>query len=105
MTDDESESKVIDVLQRHGIESPRESRRRMNLPPEMEEVDVMETVLANKQNAEEIGRSKEDIEDLAGGARDDIIAANERERNAPSLLSMQPKNISGIRVETTEEED
>jgi hypothetical protein len=105
VTDDESESKVIDILQKHGIESPRESRRRMNLPPEMEEVDAMETVLGNKQNAEEIDKSKEEIEDLAAGARDDVIALMKKKGMPQAMIDAAEKHIKNKGTLPPEEEE
>lgn len=84
VTDDESEAKVVDILQKHGIETPTESRRRMNLSPAIE-IDAMDKVLANNQNAREVGQTKEGIQDLVGGSKEQVIKMM-RDKGLPSDL-------------------
>jgi hypothetical protein len=95
VTDDESQAKVVDILQRHGIESPKESRRRMNLPAEMEEIDALEDVLANKQNAEEAGTNKDEVENQVGQARDDVIAQMKKKGLPSDMIAAAEEIIRG----------
>lgn len=87
VTDDESESRVVDVLQRHGIETLKESRRRMNLPAEMEEIDTMETVLDNEPNANAIGTTRNNINNLVGSAKEQMLELMRRNRMPSDMIA------------------
>jgi hypothetical protein len=95
VTDDESEAKVVDILQKHGIESMGESRRRMNLPAVMEEIDAIEDVLDNNQNAEEAQTTRDEVQDQVGEARDDLIALMKKKGMPSDMIGAAEDIIRG----------
>lgn len=84
VTDDESEAKVADLMMKNGAMTPKEARRRLNMPPEME-IDSMEKVLANNQNANEIGETKENVQNLVQGSKEQLVQAM-KDKGLPSDL-------------------
>ena len=95
VTDDESQAKVVDILQRHGLETEAESRRRMNLPPQMAEIEAIETVLDNTPNANAVGTTRDNIQDQVVAAREDLIAIMRRRGMPSDMIAAAEEIIRG----------